>query len=131
MPSGAKVISREASTFDAVAHGQRGLASGVAVLVEADARGEARIGQRARRHNRVVDFHVVWNLLEPEADGVHRDAPVAQRGNRVEVDAAGVVGAVAEQHDRANGQIGGFGGKLLQAVADVCGAERRAAPAIR
>ena len=64
-----------------------------------------RIGQRARSDDGIVDFHVVGHLFQAEADGVHGDVPVAQRGNRVEIDAAGIVAAVAEQHDGADGQI--------------------------
>ena len=60
-------------------------------------------------------------LLAAEADGVNGDVAVAQRRDRLDVDAAGVVGAVAQQHDRADGQIGGFVGQLLEAVADVRG----------
>ena len=59
--------------------------------MEAYAGGEAGIGQSPRRHNRVVDLDVVWNLLEPEPDGMHGDAPVTQRSNGVEIDASGIV----------------------------------------
>ena len=43
----------------------------------------------------------------------------AQRGNRVQIDAAGIVGAVAEHEDGADGQIGGLSGELLEAIADM------------
>ena len=59
--------------------------------MEAHARGQARIGERARRDDGVVDLHVVGHLLLAEADGVHRNVAVAQRGNRVAIDAAGII----------------------------------------
>ena len=89
--------------------------------MKADLGGQARIGQRARRHHRIVDLDVVRQRARAEADRVHRNVAAAQRGDRVEIDAAGIVGAVAQQHDRADRQIGGFPGQLLQAVADVRG----------
>jgi hypothetical protein len=70
--------------------------------------GEARIGQRARRDRGVVDLHVVRHLLGAEADGVHRNPAAAQSGNRIEIDPAGIVRAVAQQHHRADRQISCF-----------------------
>ena len=44
--------------------------------------------------------------------------PVAQRRNRVEINAAGIISAVAQQNDGPDGQIACFRGELLQAIAD-------------
>ena len=105
--------------FVSVAHAQRGLSARVAPLVKADARHQSRIRQRAGGDANVVDLHVAGHLFLAEAHGVNGDAAAAQRCDRVPVDPAGVVGAVAQQHDRADRQAGGFVGQLFDSVADV------------
>ncbi len=117
------VIRRErdlarSEDFVPVAYAERRFAPRKAALMEADARGKPRIRKRARGHDSVVDFHVVGSLFESEAYGVNRNAAVSEGGNRVGVDSAGIVRAVAQEHHRAHGQVGGFRSQLLQTVID-------------
>ncbi len=92
---------------------------GVPVLMKTDLRGQARIGKRALRDLDVGDFEIVRHLLAPEADGVDRNALAADFGDGFQIDAAGIIRAVAHQHHRADRQTGGIGQHLLQAFADV------------
>ena len=110
-----------------------GLLSGVAVLMKADRRAQARFRQRARRHIHVADFHVVAHGFSAQPDGVNRNPLAADLRQRFQIDAAGIVGAVAQQDHRADGQAGGVRRHLLQALADMRrrGAGRSAAPACR
>ena len=63
--------------------------------------------------------------LVAEADGVHRQAPVAQGVERVELDASAVFGAIAEQHHGTYGQVRRLCRQLPQAIVDVrCGRGR-------
>ena len=96
-----------------------------ALLMEADLRGQARIGQRARRDNDVAQLDVFRGFLAAEADGVNRNALAAEFGDGFEVHAAGIVGAVARQNHRADGEAGGIGHHLFQALADVRRGRRR------
>ena len=80
-----------------------------------------RIGQGARRHHGIVEFHVVRGVLASEADGVDRNVAGAQRADGVRADAAGIIVAVAQQHHRADGQVRSLLAELLQAVADARG----------
>ena len=57
-------------------------------------------------------------MLLAEADGVDGNALAADGGDGGEVDAAGVIGAVGEQHDGAQGQGRGFGENALQGISD-------------
>ena len=109
----------------AVAHDELRFASGVAALVKADHRGQAGIGHRSRRHHRIVDLDVVRGVFRAEADRVNRDVTAAQRGDRLGVDAARVVGAIGEEDDRADRQLLRFLGELLEAVADARGGRGR------
>ena len=54
-----------------------------------------------------------------EADGMDGNALAADFGNRFEIDAAGIIGAVAQQDHGADGQAGGVGNHLLQTFANV------------
>ena len=63
-------------------------------------------------------------MLAAEADGVDRDALAADGGDGLQVDAAGVIGAVAEQHDGSQRQRRGFRQHALQGVADARGGGR-------
>ena len=64
-------------------------------------------------------------VFRAEADRVNRNVTAAQRGDRLGVDAAGVVGAVGEEDDRADRQVLRFVGELLEAVADARGGRGR------
>ena len=50
---------------------------------------------------------------------MHRNVAAAQRRDRIEVNAAGVVAAVTQENNRADGQIGRLRRQLLEAVADM------------
>ena len=69
----------------------------------------------------VIQLHIMFGVLASEAHGVNRNVAGAQRADGIGADASGVIVAVAEQHHRADGQIGGLLDQLLEAVADAGG----------
>ena len=69
----------------------------------------------------IVDLHIVRHFLRPQSDGMNWDAPIAKRGNGIQVDAARIVVSVGQQHHGANRQIRSLGRKLLETFADVSG----------
>src|SRR4029077_1977684 len=101
----------------AITHGQHRLAPGISALMEADTGGQARIGQGASGQTHIVDLHVLV-LLAAESNGVNGNVAVAQRGDGIQVDSAGIVRSVGQQHHGSNRQICGFVCKLLEAVCD-------------
>ena len=60
-------------------------------------------------------------MLVAETDGVDGDALAADGLDGLEVDAAGVVGAVAQQHDGAQRQGGRLAEHALESLADARG----------
>src|ERR1700732_2096617 len=61
------------------------------------------------------------DVFAAKSHGVNGNVSVPQDRERLDVDPAGVIGPVAEKHDGADGQIGGFIGELPEAVADAGG----------
>ena len=86
--------------------------------MKANHRGQPRIGHRSRRNHRIVDLDIARGVFRAEAHRVNRDVTAAQRGDRLGVDAARIVGAIGEEHDRADRQFLRFTRELLEAVAD-------------
>ena len=118
-------MSRDARTLSPSRMRQRGFAPRIAALVKSYRGGQARIRERARRHHGIVNLNVIRHLFLPEADGMNRNVPITQRRNGVEINSAGIISAVAKQHDRADGQIACFSDELFQAVADAGYGSRR------
>ena len=94
------------------------------LLMESDLRLQARFCERARRQLDVGDLDVVRHVLAAEADGVDGNPLALDFRDGFQIDAAGVVGAVAHQNHRADGQRGRIRQHFLQAVADVRGGRR-------
>ena len=101
--------------------GELHLVAGVAIVMEGHHGIQARIRQRALRQLHIGDFDVVLHHLLAEADGVHRDVLAADFGEGVEIDAAGVIGPVAQHHHGADRQAGGIGHHFLQTFSDMRG----------
>ena len=55
---------------------------------------------------------------------MNRNAPAAKCGDRFQIDPTGIIVPVAEQHHRADRQVGCFAGQLLQAIPDARGGGR-------
>ncbi len=115
--AGGQKLGLAAAVAD-VAHRQVDLGAGVSALVQGDLGGEAGVGQGAGSHHGIVQLHVMCGALASEAHGVNGNVAGAQRADGVRADAPGVVVAVAEQHHRADGQVGSLVAQLLEAVAD-------------
>ena len=60
-------------------------------------------------------------MLASEADGMHGNALAADGCNGIQIDAARVVGAVAQENDRAQGQRRRFRQHTLERIADARG----------
>ena len=114
------MIGWEANSLPAVAHRQTRVAAAESVLLELHGGTQARARQRARCDDHVLDLDVLIDALRAKPDGVDRYPAVAQRLDDAAIDAAGVVAAIAQQHDSAQRQIGGLGDQLFQTRADVC-----------
>jgi len=89
--------------------------------VKDDLGSETGAGQRARSDLGSVQFDVSFSALPSESHGVHGNVAGAQRADGVGADPSRIVASVAQQHYRADGQIGRLGAQLLQAVADAGG----------
>ena len=101
-----------------IAHGEVDLGAGVSALMQRDLGGETGIGQGAGSHDDIIELHVVFGVLASEAHGVNGNVAGAKGADGVRADAAGVIVAVAEQHYRADGQVGSLLAQLLEAVAE-------------
>ncbi len=104
-----------------IADGQIDLGAVVSALVEGDLGGDARIGEGAGSDRNIVQLDVMLSVLAAEANGVNGNVAGAEGANRIGANAAGVVGAVAEQDHGADGQVGSLLAQLLEAVADAGG----------
>ena len=93
--------------------------------MKADDGRKARIRKRARGHLHVGNFDIVGGVLLAESNGMDGNPLAADFRDRFEIDAAGIVGAVAHQHHGADGQAGGVGHHLFQRIADVGGGDGR------
>ena len=60
----------------------------------------------------IADLEILIHFLFAEADGVDRNLPLPDLRDRIAIDAAGIVRAVAQQHHRAQRQCGGVGQHL-------------------
>ena len=126
-------MSRDVRTFPRIADHQPRLFALQSPLVESDLRFQARFCERARRQLDIGHLDVVRHVLAAEPDGVDGNPLALDFGDGVQIDAAGVVRAVAHQNHRADGQRGRIRQHFLQAVADVRGgcARRSACPGFR
>ncbi len=105
----------------ALLHAQHCLLSGISMLMKGDDRGEPRIGQRPRGNLYIGEFDVLRSLFLAKSDSVDGDSLAANLRDGFEIDATGVVGAIARQNHRSNGQAGGIRNHLFQTVAQVGG----------
>jgi hypothetical protein len=95
----------------------------VPVLAERHACQQPGIGQSLRRRLHVGDLDVAVEAFASKPDRVNRDAALANLADRLQIDAPGVVGPIAEQQG-ANWQAGCLDRHLFQALANM----RRLAP---
>ena len=100
-----------------IAHRNQRLLARITILAERHQRAQTRIGQRVGGQRGVGDFDILLGLLAAEPDGVYRNAPLPDLRNRVQIDAAGIIRAIRQQHHGAQRQRGRFREHLLQAVA--------------
>ena len=107
--------------FGAFLQRNLGFLPGIAVLVKADRRTQARFRQRSRGHIHVADFDVVAHGFAAQPDGVDRNPLAANLRQRFQVDAARIIGAIAQQDHRPDRQVGGIRRHLLQGLADMRG----------
>jgi hypothetical protein len=103
------------------AHGQLALAAGEPVILERHRCCKTRFGQRARRHHCVLDLDIFGWMLASEADGMDWNPLPPDGRDGVQIDAARVIGAIAQQHNRAQGQGRGFRHHAFQRIADARG----------
>jgi len=86
-PSGPSTISRWVIVAEPLAYRQCHFLARVTMLRQAHSCSHARIHLSSGRHAYIFDLHVVRALFFPKADGVHRQAAIAQSLQRVEPNA--------------------------------------------
>ena len=91
--------------FAAFLHRDLAVLARITALPERHHRRQTGIFQCARRHHGVREFYVFFELLMPDPNRVDRNLMALDLLDGFEVDAAGILGAVAEQHHRADGKI--------------------------
>ena len=57
-------------------------------------------------------------LLAAESNCVHGNVPAAQRGDGIQINSAGIIGAVAQQYHSSDGQVCGFIRQLFETIPD-------------
>src|SRR5207302_3759029 len=65
----------------------------------------------------IIALHVLV-LLAAESHSVHRNVSAAQGGDGIEIDSAGIIGAIAQQDHSPDRQVRGFVRQLLETISN-------------